>query len=182
MKTPQESLESERLSRIINEKEAYYRKLFRQDPGNQYLTILNSEITFLRDIIMPIILQNTTVLYSEISSHVTKAMRAIEKRQDKEKFCGVLLYYQIHKPEPGSTPRIAFASNIRTYNEVYVDLEMNGRHSLVTPVFPEIEEKEKEEFFAEQAAKLHNIYRNIYIDTTQLKPSTQKFVNPLKHG
>lgn len=174
MNTLQESLESERLARIISEKEAYYRKLFRQDPSNQYLTILNSEITFLRDIIMPIVLQNTTVLYSQLAQHVTQAMRAMEKRQDKEKYCGVLLYYQTRQPEKRTLKRVAMASNVRTFPDIDVSMYINGSYVLITPVSPDDYEKEQDDWYAEQSAKI----RDKRINTNNIPQSTQKFVKP----
>jgi len=180
MKPLQHSLESERLERIINEKVKYYNKLYRQDPENQYLTLLNSEITFLRDIIMPIVLQNTTVLYSGLCHHVVTAMREMEGRDDKDRFSGVLLYYQTRKPTPGQIPFVAMASNVKTYNEIEFSMDIDGQYTVINPVYPRLAEEEYNEWWRKELRRLNELHNSI--DTSKLKPSTQKFVNPLKHG
>ncbi len=180
MKPLQHSIESERLARIINEKVKYYNKLYRQDPENQYLTILNSEITFLRDIIMPIVLQNTTVLYSGLCHHVVTAMREMEGRDDKERFCGVMLYYQTRQPNPGQIPFVAMASNVKTYNSIDFSMDIGGKYTVIQPVYPALAAQEENEWWNDVQKKLNDIRHNI--DTSKLTPSTQKFVNPYNHG
>ena len=175
MRPLQHSIESERLERIINEKVKYYNKLYRQDTGNQYLKILNSEITFLRDIIMPIVL-NTTVLYSGLAHFLTTAMRAMEGKDDKEKFCGVMMYYQTHEPDTNEIPRVAVASNVKTYPHYYFNLLIDGKPALPLPVFPNLAENEEKEWCDNMLKNLEE--QGASIDTSKLQISTQQFVKP----
>lgn len=176
MRPLQHSLESEKLAAIIDEKTKYYNKLYRQDPGNQYLKILNSEITFLRDIIMPIVLMNTTVLYSGLAHFLTTAMRAMEGRDDREKFCGVMMYYQTHEPGTNEIPLVAVASNVKTYPHYYFNLLIDGEPALPLPVFPNLAEDEEKDWFDNMLKNLEA--QGASIDTSKLQISTQKFVKP----
>lgn len=176
MRPLQHSIESEKLAAIIDEKTKYYNKLYRQDPGNQYLTLLNSEITFLRDIIMPIVLMNTTLLYSGLLNLVCTSMREIEGMKNRELFDGVIMYYQIREPRWNDIPVLALASNSKATPDTFFNVTLNGCQACVLPVFPDKVHAEMEEWEREDLKRIEEFSKTI--DTSKLQISTQKFVKP----
>lgn len=125
------SIESERLQRLIDRKTAQYEKLKSEDPENKALLYLSSEITLLRDTIMPIVLCNTTVDYSEIRDFVTLSMRRIENRKNLAKrTTDLLLHFHIKNPNPGDPYVVAKASNIEDRLSMF-DATINYEQAIV---------------------------------------------------
>lgn len=116
------SLESERLERLIRDKIKRYMKLQEENPENPALLYLNSEITFLRDSIMPIVLANTTVDYSEIRNFVTRSVRSLERHPLARKTSDLIL--QIHLKDPDGEPLAAVARS-HDKNEIEAELYVN---------------------------------------------------------
>lgn len=118
------SIESERLDRLIRQKVKRYKELQEEDPDNAALPYLNSEITFLRDSIMPIVLAETTVDYSEIRNFVTRSLRSLENHPLARKTSDLLLH--IHLKDPDGEPLAAVARSHdpdKIEAEVYVNFE-----------------------------------------------------------
>ena len=128
------SIESERLQRLIDRKTSQYEKLKSEDPDNKALLYLNSEITLLRDTIMPIVLCNTTVDYAEIRNFVTLAMRRVENRKAlAKKATDLLIHFHIKNPEPGEAYIIAKASNMEERLNTF-DAIINYEQALIYPL------------------------------------------------
>lgn len=128
------SLESERLERLIDNKERRYQKLKAEKPDDPALLYLNSEITFLRDSILPIVLCNTTVDYVEIRNHVTRSLRSLERHPLARRINDLLIHF--HLKDPGiETPLAALSSNLRSTDTIVTDLEINGLSEQVLPVY-----------------------------------------------
>lgn len=128
------SLESERLERLIERKEKRYKKLKAEKPDDPALLYLNSEITFLRESILPIVLSNTTVDYIEIRNHVTRSLRSLERHPLARRINDLLIHF--HLKDPGIvTPLAALSSNLRSTDTIVTDLEINGLSEQVLPVY-----------------------------------------------
>lgn len=139
------SIESERLQRLIDRKTAQYEKLKSEDPENKALLYLSSEITLLRDTIMPIVLCNTTVDYSEIRDFVTRSIRRLEKLPLGRKVNDLVLHF--HLKDSGVTkPIAAFASNMRSIDTIFIDMMINEKPESIYPYYfatPEFERIDK---------------------------------------
>lgn len=128
------SLESERLERLIENKERRYQKLKAEKPDDPALLYLNSEITFLRESILPIVLCNTTVDYTEIRNHVTRSLRSLERHHLARSFNDILIHF--HLKDSGIVkPLAALSSNLRSNDTIVTDLEINGLSEQVVPVY-----------------------------------------------
>lgn len=93
------SIESERLQRLIDRKTAQYEKLKSEDPEKKALLYLSSEITLLRDTIMPIVLTNTVYDYTEIRNFVTKSMRRIENSPHAKEATDIMFHFRLKDTE-----------------------------------------------------------------------------------
>lgn len=148
MKELQHSLETEKLAELIAEKKRYYNKLYRQDSENQYLTILNSEIAFLQNTVMPILLMRTTYLYGELSNFLTKAMRELEGSELAGRVNGVLLYIQTKEPKKHQPfIPVAFASNVKYFGGFGIECSLGDTPVITYPIYPEKTEEEKVELW-----------------------------------
>lgn len=96
-----------------------YQDLKKKDPDNVALPYLNSEITFLRDIILPIILSNTTVDYAEIRNFVTRSLRELESHPLAKKTTDLLLHIHLKDPEG-----MAITAMSRTCENDYLDMQL----------------------------------------------------------
>ena len=75
-----ESFESEKLTRLIDNKLNYLKTL---DPKSTHAMILQEEVMFLKNTILPIVLNETTILYSESQRYFTRKLtQAIENKCD----------------------------------------------------------------------------------------------------
>ena len=128
------SIESERLQRLIDRKQETYKKLKQEDPDNKALLFLNSEITLLRDVIMPIVLCNTTVDYSEIRNFVTLTMRKIEQNKYMaRKATDLVVHFHLKNPEPGESYVVAKSSNMPERLNNF-DVQINYEQALIYPL------------------------------------------------
>lgn len=114
------SLESEHLENLIRQKTKRYHELKRKDPDNPALLYLNSEITFLRDTILPIVLSETTVDYSEIRSFVTRSIRKLEQHPLAGKTTDIVFHVHLKDPD-GDKACTALANS---YEKDYLDIEL----------------------------------------------------------
>ena len=128
------SIESERLTRLIERKEKHYQKLKAEKPDDPALLYLNSEITFLRDEILPIVLTNTTVDYSEIRDYVTRSMRKLERHPLCRKTNDILFHFHL-KDSGLENPVVAFATNMRMEDTILFDFSVNGLSEYVVPFY-----------------------------------------------
>lgn len=128
------SIESDRLQRLIDRKTDQYNNIKSKDPDNKALLYLNSEITLLRDAIMPIVLCNTTVDYAEIRDFVTKTMRRLEERKSLAKNAtDIVFHFHIKNPEPGKPYIAAKASNMQDRLNTF-DVQINYEQALIYPL------------------------------------------------
>lgn len=128
------SIESERLQRLIDRKLESYNKMKEEDPENKALLYLNSEITLLRDVIMPIVLCNTTIDYSEIRDFVTLTMRKVERNKNLAKMAtDLVLHFHLKNPEPGKQYIVAKASNMEDRLNLF-DIQINYEQALIYPI------------------------------------------------
>lgn len=128
------SIESDRLQRLIERKEASYKKIKAMDPENPLLKFLNSEITLLRDEILPIILCNTVTDYMEYRNFVTRSLRRLERHPLARKTNDLLVH--IHLRDSGvEKPLAAFASNMKMSDTVITDLIINEKPESVYPLY-----------------------------------------------
>lgn len=127
------SLESDKLERLIKSKTERLKKLQETDPENVAIQYLNSEITFLRDTIMPIILQNTTVDYSEIRDFVTNTLRQVE-RSNYKKITDLVIHIRFKEPEKGKSPVAAYKSTLENVLQFIPEITINNVQALLYPL------------------------------------------------
>lgn len=108
------SLESQQLDSLIKQKTKRYKEIQEKEPDNPALLYLNSEITFLRDVIMPIILEQTTVDYSELRTFVTRSLRKLEQHPLARKTTDLIIH--LHLKDPDGKNVAAISSNGDRYN------------------------------------------------------------------
>ena len=105
-----------------------------EDPENKALLYLNSEITLLRDVIMPIVLCNTTIDYSEIRDFVTLTMRKVERNRNLAKMAtDLVLHFHLKNPESGKQYVVAKASNMEDRLNLF-DIQINYEQALIYPI------------------------------------------------
>jgi hypothetical protein len=128
------SIESDRLQRLIDRKEASYKKMKEEDPDNPALKYLNSEITLLRDEILPIILCNTVTDYVEIRNFVTKSLRKLERHPLARSTNDLLVH--IHLKDSGvDKPLAALASNLSARDVIINDIMINEMPRAIWPMY-----------------------------------------------
>lgn len=128
------SIESARLQKLIESKEKLYQERKSANPDDKSLLYLNSEITLLRDVIMPIVLCNTTVDYSEIHNFVTLTMRKIEKNGFlAKKATDIVFHFHIKNPNNGEKYIVAKASTMEERLNIF-DIEINYEQALIYPI------------------------------------------------
>lgn len=129
------SIESDRLSRLIDRKIKLYREKQAANPEDPALKYLNSEITFLRDDILPIVLCETTVDYSEIRDYMTRTMRKVEERPAlARKATDLLIHFHLRDAKEGSKPIAAYASNMGHQDQFCTELYINYEEALLYPL------------------------------------------------
>lgn len=128
------SIESERLERLIKTKVDRIKKLKETDPENTAIPYLNSEITFLRDSILPIILQDTTIEYSEIRDFLTKTFRQVENVKNFNKFTDLIVHIHLHEPQPGDGYVAAYKSTMELNQFIPADLYINYEKAIIYPL------------------------------------------------
>jgi hypothetical protein len=136
------SIESDRLQRLIDRKEASYKKMKEEDPNNPALKYLNSEITFLRDEILPIILCDTVTDYVEIRNFVTNCFRKLERRPVAAKNATDILIHFHLKDNPTLVPKggnepipmAAYFSNMRHEQQFTTELYVNNKKVFPYPL------------------------------------------------
>lgn len=129
------SIESDRLQKLIDRKIALYKKMRAEDPDNPALKFLNSEITFLKDVIMPIILCNTVVDYMEIRNFVTKSMRTLESQPNAARMAtDLLIHFHLKEPPEGKQPIVACMSTIGHRRQFMTEMFVDYKQALVYPL------------------------------------------------
>lgn len=108
---PIDSYESERLRDMIERKEGYYRQKVNEGSSKNHLQALQSEIMFLKNYILPVVLRSTVIEHSEFVRYsVSSYDSAIQKN------CNGLLIYQPIKNDYSDQPIIGIA-NLRQLDE-----------------------------------------------------------------
>lgn len=96
---------------MIARKEAYYRQKQSEGAGEKHLKAMQSEIMFLKDYILPIVLRSTVIEHSEFFRYAMSSYdTAIQKN------CNGLLIYQPIKNDYSDQPIIGIA-NLRQLDE-----------------------------------------------------------------
>lgn len=129
-----DSIESERLDRLIKSKVERYKKMKDEDPENKALPYLNSEIAFLQNTIMPIVLSETTLDYSEIRNFVTRSIRKLERHPLSRKTTDLILHIHIKDADDGETPIAAIAqsrSDRQIDFELFVNCETSQQYWII---------------------------------------------------
>lgn len=128
------SIESDRLQRLIDRQKAYAEKLKQEDPENPALKYLNSDITLLEELILPVVLCNTVTDYVEIRNFITRSLRALERHQLAKKTNDIVVH--IHLKDSGvDTPVAALASNMRMRDTIAIDLTINEKPEALYPLY-----------------------------------------------
>lgn len=99
--------EAHRLKKLIDNKKTFLAKL---EPSTMQYKHLLSEIEFLEQDILPMILSKNLYLH-EINKFVMQKFNSLANHPEPQQFCGLLLYYHFKDPEIGEKPMAAFASN-----------------------------------------------------------------------
>lgn len=132
---PIDSYESERLRDVIARKEAYYRQKQSDGTGEKHLKAMQSELMFLKDYILPIVLRSTVIEHLEFVRYAVSSYdNAIQKG------CNGLLIYQPIKSDYSEQPIIGIA-NLRQLDkfgtqgaiELHVS-NMDGNGAKVRPM------------------------------------------------
>jgi hypothetical protein len=96
---------------MIDRKEQYYRQKVDEGATKKHLQALQSEITFLKNYILPIVLRSTVIEHSEFVRYAISSYdNAIQKN------CNGLLIYQPIKNDYSDQPIIGIA-NLRQLDE-----------------------------------------------------------------
>lgn len=130
-----DSYEAERLRKLIIHKENYLVKLLETDKNNSAAQITQREIMFLKNDILPIVLNNTCIVHNEF---VKRCVRCIDSAISIK--CNGLIIYQPIDENYTVNPIIGI-SNKRanqkagTYGamEIYID-NMDGNGAKVSPI------------------------------------------------
>lgn len=102
---PIDSYESERLRDMIKRKEDFYKQKQNDGVSEKYLQAMQSEIMFLKNYILPIVLRSTGIEHSEFVRYVTNALgNAVQKD------CNGLLIYQPIKEDYVGRPLVGIAN------------------------------------------------------------------------
>lgn len=129
------SIETERLERLINRKKQQLQKLKSESPDNKAILYLNSEITFLEDSIMPILLADTTVDYMEIRNFITRSMRELERyKVVARKATELVLHFHLKDQAPGDDPLAVCFSNIGMSRQFVTDLYVDNHEAMILPL------------------------------------------------
>lgn len=129
------SIESDRLSKLIDRKLKLYREKQDADPDDPALKYLNSEITFLRDQILPIVLCETTVNYSELRDYMTRTMRKVEERPTLARTAtDLLIHFHLKDPKEGKQPIVAYASNMGHQRQFCTEMFIDDKEALTYPL------------------------------------------------
>lgn len=120
---------------MIARKEAFYKRKQNDGAGEKYLQAMQSEIMFLKNYILPIVLRSTGLEHLEFVRYATNAFdNAVQKD------CNGLLIYQPIKDDYSEQPIIGIA-NLRQLDdfgtkgaiELHVS-NMDGNRSKVSPI------------------------------------------------
>lgn len=127
------SIETERLERLIRDKILRYNKLKEEDTDNKALPYLNSEITFLQESILPIMLCNTTVDYMEMRNFMTSALRNLENHNMSRLTTDLLIHIHLHDPAPAKGHVFALAQTDDAKKmDLHIETEVNLK---AAPIF-----------------------------------------------
>lgn len=130
-----DSFESEKLKKLISNKEEYLQRLLLDDKNKSSAQILQREIMFLKNEILPIVLNNTCIIHSEFAKRAVRCMDSALKTK-----CNGLLIYQPINEEYVNNPIIGIANKranqkFGTYGaiELFID-NMDANSVKVKPI------------------------------------------------
>lgn len=129
------SIETERLERLIERKKQQLQKLKAENPDNKAILYLNSEITFLQDSVLPILLNETTVNYMEIRNFITRSMRDLERNKAAaRRATELVMHFHLKDQTPGEDPVAVCFSNIGMRRQFVTDLYIDNQPALILPL------------------------------------------------
>ena len=129
------SIETERLERLIERKRLQLEKLKAESPENKAILYLNSEITFLEDSVLPILLNDTTVDYMEIRNFITLSLRDLERNRNvAKKATEFVVHFHLRDAQPGEDPLAVCVSNIGLHRQFVSDLYVDNHKALILPL------------------------------------------------
>ncbi len=111
--------EATRLTRLIETKKQYLSKL---DPRTMQHKYLLSEIEFLEQDILPIILSKNLYL-SEFNKCFDINMAKVANHKNNSIFNGILYYYHMKDPSPDRIPAVACFTNYHP-QKIYMDFRL----------------------------------------------------------
>ena len=131
-----ESIESERLGKLISDKKAYMAKLT-NDVAKKHL---QQEIMFLENTILPVVLETTTIVFSEFARYSIRCIDAAIKHN-----CNSVIFYFPLKTDYCEAPVIGVVNPkqnlplgnpgaIRVYCNELEFINMDGTKTSVEPV------------------------------------------------
>lgn len=128
------SFASERLIKLIDYKLKRYNELAAANPESPALKYINGEIELLRDTILPIVMENSTIGYREIQGFVTTSMKKLERHPLAKRTNDIL--FHLHLKDSGTeNPIAAFFSNMRESDTIAIDLSINQKSEQIVPVY-----------------------------------------------
>lgn len=129
------SIETERLERLIERKRLQLEKLKAESPENKAILYLNSEITFLEDSVLPILLNDTTVDYMEIRNFITLSLRDLERNRNvAKKATEFVVHFHLRDTQPGEDPLAVCVSNIGLHRQFVSDLYVDNHKAQILPL------------------------------------------------
>lgn len=126
-----ESYEVKRLKKLIEGKKAYLQKIDKEKPQADFL---QKEILFLENNILPIILNDTTILHNEITKNVNFILNKVSQSNVSGRTNGILIYYHFNSDFKNDMPFVSFSSNINTVKDICIDMSLMGKESLIYPI------------------------------------------------
>lgn len=100
--------EASRLKKMIEHKKKYLATI---DPSQTRYKLLLSEIEFLDQEILPIVLSKNLFI-NEINRFVDQKFKELAEHKNPQIFNGLLFYFQLKEPEINKVPMAAFYSNL----------------------------------------------------------------------
>lgn len=128
------SFASERLIKLIDYKMKKYNELAAKNPDSPVLKYIDGEIKLLQETILPIVLDNTAVIYREIQNFVTTSMKQLERHPLASRTNDLL--FHLHLKDSGTANPIAVLfSNMRESDVISLDISVNQKSEQIVPIY-----------------------------------------------
>ena len=127
--------ETEKLIRLIENKRAYYLKL---DPGTMQAKHLLSEIEFLEQDILPIVVHKNPYI-SDINKFMDSKIIEIAKMPIARRLVGIMTYYHLKDPSNDKIEPVAFVStnkNMLAPSDLTMEIKQTATDSNFITIVP----------------------------------------------